>query len=211
MDFEAQIHLARAKHELAVEQAAKRMELINLKVERDKAKELYEIRDLEDIVLSKHEHELMLINYRLKLAEQELKQADARNQIEIEFTARTKALNIVRSSEIHSKIQRIELDSRLSIARELARAYIALDRAEILAETRGLKSIARAWNQYLNTLIVDRLSGHLLQMIAKTLQVDPSFRIKLDRPLRLTIDVKQCPKFRLKWINSNQTSARSRF
>lgn len=184
MDIDDRICIARAKHELELELAERRLELMQLRAQMDKEEELVKSRAQESVLI-KHEHELMVTNYRLRLAQEDFKQAEAKHQLEIELPARIEALSIVRSANIRSKKEMIHLDARVFATRELARAHLALDQAEALAASRGLKSIARAWNEYLNVLIVDRLSGHLLQVIASIMKVDSDFRVKLHRPLKL--------------------------
>lgn len=183
MNIDDEICIARAKHELEVELCEKRLNLINLRAETSKANQLAKIQSSRELVLAKHEHELMLIDYRLKLGREEVKQLQAKYQLEIQLPSRIEALNIEESSNIKSQVDRIRFNANLDVMIRLARAQLAFDKAEALAESRGLKSIASACEQYLTALVIDRLSGQLLCMLARCLQVDPSFRVKLYRPL----------------------------
>lgn len=160
--------------------------LNRINVEKGKIKELIKA-DRSKISLIKHETELIILESKLELQRRDLELSKANYEFEIELPARLEADKV--RSMTNSRVKRVELetDAQVYSMKVLGLARIAEETSCKLAEASGFTKLAIALNQYYKALIVDRIADYLLNMISRELNVDPSFRFKIERPISFLV------------------------
>lgn len=182
--LERAIKLERDKHERQMSILAKEAEWKSLSVlaERDKVRELVR-SDSTELSRLKHERRLMEFDCKIKLAQEQLKQTEANYACDIKLRSQLEAQAIRRLSV--AKLERINRETSAKVSQIMEIGFIKIhgDRCIQAAQLEGLRSVRSALEQYYKALVVDRLAGRLLNIIASKLRLDPKFRLKLERPL----------------------------
>lgn len=175
---------AHNKHEADLN-IIRRVEKYNrLLVECDKIGQLVRSGDIELCAL-RHDADMLSLETQIEIEREKGKQLDAEYKMSIEMPAKLESDLIVRIAHAKAERSRIETDARVVGYGLIQSAERDYNNHWRLAEARGLTRFAEAAIQYYNALIIDRLSAYFLDIIAKKCKVDPLFRFKLEKPLKI--------------------------
>lgn len=154
--------------------------------ESDESSEKHDSRI--EMISARHELDILKMDSSIKLANLTLKQTQSINGADIRFMGqlisgpwrRMVAAEQNRLSEL--------TEARVECMKVVASAIIELMYSEQLAMADCMKQTASALCQYYRAIIMDRLAKMMLFRIARTLQIEPDFRFKLERPLRVSVE-----------------------
>lgn len=175
---------ARARHEADLN-LLKGVEKYNrLLVERDKIGQLVRSGEIELCAL-RHEADMLSLETQLSLKIEEGKQLNADYEMSIEMPAKLESYLIRRIANARAERSRIETDAQVVSYGMIQSAKREYNNHWRLAEARGLEQFAEAAIYYYKALIIDRISAYVLDIVAKKYRIDPLFRFKLEKPLKM--------------------------
>lgn len=174
---------AHEKHILNMRILHQLAKLNELHAQKDKIKELIKA-DRSELILINHEMQMEILESNLELRRKESELCRATYELEIELPAQLEIEKIRRVTE--AKVERVRVETNASqvfTIRELGLARIKGETSCSLAQAKSLNELANALNNYYKALIVDRIAGYILGILSRQFQVDPSFRLKLEKPI----------------------------
>lgn len=176
--------LAQAGHRMKLLVMEKLIECKRAIVGLVKASNIYQIQCEAKLSLLKSHRDMEMLEYKMKLERENLKQLDAKYEFYIELPAKLQAYLIGRLSTARMKRIERETKAKVHMIRELGLAVINYNIGEQLASAHASKQIGFVLNKYQKALIIDQLAALVLRIISERLVLDPQFRFKLERPLQ---------------------------
>lgn len=191
--------LARARHDIDLNILKLMEENNRLTVDCSKIKQLVRSGDTELCSL-KYDIDILNLDTSIELKKEEAKQLNAEYKLSIELPSKLKSQSIKKIAL--AKFNRIiaETTAQVQSIELIEQARIKYNNEWRLAEARGVRKVAEAMQYYYKALIIDRLSAYILDVVAFKYNIDPSFRFRLERPLRISMN--QFNQTRLKAISS---------
>lgn len=190
-DIQRAKELARAEHERKLEILTRLKEYNQLVAEQSRIKDLIKSKKSAEICLVNHKLQTTCLDFQLNLARIKSKLIEANYQLDIQLPTKMEVYQVQKLTETKSSMLASETEVLVYGVKTIGKALVNFNNCERLAEARAINKYAQAINQYCKAFVLDKFSQCVLNVISNKLRINPEFRFKLERPLRLMMRIKQ--------------------
>lgn len=175
----------RAKHARNLELWNRLAERNRFVVHQEKSKELLAIERSAEMSKINHQLQEELMEFEAQMAKQRWRLMEANYQIDMELRTRLEVHQIKKSIEVLAIKVSAQTRAMSYMIDRVGQAMVCYNTVERYTEAKAQSQLAAALNQYYKSLIVDKAARFLLNVISHRLNLDPQFRFRLERPIRM--------------------------